>query len=324
MPRALITGITGQDGSYLTDLLLEKGYEVHGIVRPANVLERSRIAHLYQNSEIYNRRLFLHRSDLTDPPGLQRIVQETAPDELYHLAGQSHVGLSFDMAETTCELTGLGTVRLLEMARKLPKPPRFFNASSSEIFGSPETSPQDERTPFRPVTPYGCAKAFATQMVGIYRQSLGLFGCNAMLYNHESPRRGETFVPQKICRAAAAIKEGRQTELLLGNLASKRDWGDARDYVRAMWMMLQHDTPGDYVIATGELHSVQELVELAFGAVGLDWQKYVKQDPRFMRPGDPVRLVGNPAKAKQVLNWQPTTPFSQFIPEMTRAGLQKP
>lgn len=322
MPRALITGVTGQDGSYLAELLLEKGYEVHGIVRRTSTLERSRLAHLYHNPDIYNRNLFLHYSDLNDASTLRRILTKTMPDELYHLAGQSHVGLSFEMVESTCEMTAMGTVRLLEMIRDLPRAPRLFHASSSEIFGSPDTAPQDETTPLRPVTPYGCAKAFATQIVGLYRQTLGLFACNGIFYNHESPRRGENFVTQKICRSAAAIKEGRQQELLLGNLASKRDWGHARDYVRAMWMILQHNDPGDYVVATGELHSVQEVVELAFSTVGLEWQRYVKPDARFMRPEDPVRLVGNPAKARRVLNWQPATSFKQLIQEMTLAALR--
>lgn len=324
MPRALITGITGQDGSYLTELLLEKGYEVHGVVRPMQSLERSRLSRLFGNANILGQRLIVHEASLEDAMTLQRILWKTAPDEFYHLAGMSHVGQSFDLPEATCETTGMGALRLLEMARNVPKPPRFFHASSSEVFGWPETAPQDERTPFRPVTPYGCAKAFATQLVSIYRETHKLFACNGIMYNHESPRRGENFVTQKICRAAAAIKLGRQQELHLGSLTARRDWGDAREYVRGMWLMLQQEKPADYVFATGELHSVQEVVEIAFGVVGLDWQKYLKQDPRFIRPGEPGRLVGNPAKANRELNWQPTGTFQDLITEMTRTALGEP
>ena len=313
MRRALITGIAGQDGSYLAEWLLAKNYEVHGIVRESSCLKRLQTGHP---------QLVLHRADLNDPASVRRILNETAPEELYHLGAQSHVGLSFEQAEATCESIAIGTLRLLEMVRALPQPPRFFNASSSEVFGRPEASPQDELTPFRPATPYGCAKAFATQMVGIQRQTFGLFACNGILYNHESPRRGDNFVTQKICRAAAAIKQGRQRELSMGNLASQRDWGDAREYVQAMWLMLQQDTPADYVLATGKLHSVQEVVETAFATVGLNWQDYVKLDPRFMRPEDPSRLVGNPAKAEKILGWRATTNFTQLITEMTLAALE--
>jgi GDPmannose 4,6-dehydratase len=322
MPRALITGITGQDGSYLAELLLDKDYEVHGVVRRTSTLERSRLTHLFHNPAIYNRRLFLHYGDLNDPTSLRRILLQTSPEEAYHLAGQSHVGLSFEMVESTCEATAMGTLRLLEMIRDLPKPPRLFHASSSEIFGRAETSPQDEQTPVRPVTPYGCAKAFATQMVAIYRQTFGLFACNGILYNHESPRRGENFVTRKICLAATAIKEGREHELLLGNLASQRDWGDARDYVRGMWLALQHPRPEDFVFATGELHTVQEVVETAFAAVNLEWRRYVKEDPRFLRRDEPGQLIGNPAKACRLLNWCRTTTFEQLITEMTTTSLR--
>jgi len=320
MSRALITGITGQDGSYLAELLLEKGYEVHGIVRRTSTLERSRLKHLFKDPAIYNSKLFLHYGDLDDPGSLRRVLSQTSPEEIYHLGGQSHVGLSFDMVESTCELTAMGTLRLLEMIRDLAQQPRLFHASSSEIFGRPEKIPQDELTAFAPVNPYGCAKAFATQMVQVYRKTFGLFACNGILYNHESPRRGENFVTQKICLGAAAIKQGRETELVLGNLASQRDWGDARDYVRGMWLALQHPTPEDFLFSTGELHSVQNVVELAFAAVELDWRKYVKQDPRFLRPDEPARLVGNSAKAQRLLGWQRTTRFEDLIQEMTRAG----
>ena len=322
MPRALITGITGQDGSYLADLLLEKGYDVHGVVRPGQTLERTRLKHLASAATGVGKKLFLHEAALEDSAGLKRIITQVAPDELYHLASMTHVGLSFEQPESTCDLTGMGTLRELEIIRSLPNPPRFLHASSSEVFGKPEVAPQDEHTPFRPVTPYGCAKAFATQMVSVYRQSHGLFACNAILFNHESPRRGDNFVTQKICRAAAAIKLGRQNELVLGTITSFRDWGHARDYVRGMWQMLQQDKPADYVLATGELHTVQEVIEMAFETVGLDWRKFLKQDPRFMRPSEPSQLVGNPAKAKRELNWQPTISFKELIVEMTRAALE--
>lgn len=321
MPRALITGITGQDGSFLTELLLEKDYEVHGVVRRTSSIERSRLDHLFRNPDIYNRRLFLHYAELDDPTTLRRVVMKAAPHEVYHLAGQSHVGLSFEIPESTCEMTAMGTLRLLEIVRDLKEPPRVFHASSSEIFGSPVTVPQDEQTPFNPINPYGCAKAFATQMVGVYRRTFSLFACNGIMFNHESPRRGENFVTRKICRTAAAIKLGRQKELSLGDTTARRDWGHARDYVRGMWLTLQHETPEDFVFATGKLHSVQDVVEHAFATVDLDWKKFVRQDPRFLRPVEPQRLVGNAAKAHQLLHWQPETSFKDLISEMTRAEL---
>ncbi len=328
MRRALITGITGQDGSYLTELLLAKDYEVHGTVRRTSTLGRSRLDHLYGDPSIYNRRLFLHYAELDDPTTLRRVLMKVGPDEIYHLAGQSHVGLSFEIPESTCEMTAMGTLRLLEMIRDLPKPARLFHASSSEIFGDPKVAPQDEETPLAPINPYGCAKAFATQMVAVYRRTFGLFGCNGIMFNHESPRRGENFVTRKICRAAAAIKLGEQSELLLGDTTAKRDWGHARDYVQGIWLVLQQDQPADFVFATGQLHSVQEVVEQAFGTVDLDWRQYVKNDPRFMRPAEPQRLVGNAAKARSVLHWEPKTTFVELIREMTRAELaalgQKP
>ena len=321
MPRALITGITGHDGSYLTELLLDKGYEVHGIVRRTSSLDRSRLDHLYSDPNIYGKRLFLHYAELNDSTTLRRILNKTSPEEIYHLAGQSHVGLSFEIAESTCEMTAMGTLRLLEMIRDLPSPPRFFHAASSEIFGEPKESPQDEKTPFSPVNPYGAAKAFSTNMVSIYRRAFKLFACNGILFNHESPRRGENFVTRKICHAAAAIKLGRQTELLLGDTSAKRDWGDARDYVRGMWLALHHETPEDFIFATGKLHTVQDVVENAFETAGLDWKKHVKQDQRFMRHSEPGRLVGNPAKAKQVLGWEAKNSFENLIAEMTRAEI---
>jgi GDPmannose 4,6-dehydratase len=321
MKRALITGITGQDGSYLTELLLAKGYQVHGVVRRTSSLDRSRLHHLYSDPKIYGHRLFLHYADMEDSTTLRRILAKSAPHELYHLAGQSHVGLSFEIPESTCEMTAMGTLRLLEMVRDLPRPPRLFHAASSEIFGRPAQFPQDENTPMAPVNPYGCAKAFATQMVVIYRKNHGLFACNGIMYNHESPRRGENFVTRKICRSAAAIKLGQEKQLLLGDTSSQRDWGDARDYVRGMWLTLQHETPEDYVFATGRLHTVAEVVEVSFDVVGLNWKDYVKQDKRFMRLAEPLRLVGNAAKARKLLHWKPQTTFKQLITEMTRAEL---
>lgn len=323
MTRALITGITGQDGSYLTEFLLDKGYEVHGVVRRTSSLERSRLNHLYRDPEIYNRRLFLHYADLDDPTTLRRVLNSSAPDELYHLGGQSHVGLSFEIPESTCELTAMGTLRLLEMIRDLSKPPRLFHAASSEIFGRPAKSPQDENTPFAPVNPYGCAKAFATQMVGIYRQTYHLFACNGIMYNHESPRRGENFVTRKICHAAAAIKLGLEKELLLGDTTAQRDWGHARDYVRGMWLALQHQTAEDFVFATGQLHTVKDVVETAFAVVKLDWKQYVKHDARFMRPAEPLRLTGNSAKARKLLKWEPVISFEELITEMTESELKQ-
>lgn len=320
--KALITGITGQDGSYLAELLLSKGYEVHGVVRRTSTLRRSRLEHLFLNPEVYNRHLFLHYADLDDSTTLRRLLVKVAPDEIYHLAGQSHVGLSFEIAESTCEMTAFGTLRLLEIIRDMPQTPKLYHASSSEIFGDPAQVPQDELTPFSPVNPYGCAKAFATQMVSIYRKTFGLFACNGIMYNHESPRRGENFVTRKICRAAASIKLGLEKELVLGDTSAKRDWGDARQYVVGMWLALQHETPEDFVFATGKLHSVQDIVEQAFTVLDLDWRNYLKQDERFLRPAEPTRLVGNPQKARRLLNWQSKTTLQELIREMTLAELK--
>jgi GDPmannose 4,6-dehydratase len=316
---ALITGVTGQDGSYLAELLIEKDYEVHGVVRRTSSLSRSRLKHLYENPEIYGRKLFLHYADLDDGTTLRRLLTKVSPDEIYHLAGQSHVGLSFDIPESTCEMTGMATLRLLEIIRDLPRTPKLYHASSSEIFGNPRQVPQDEDTPFAPVNPYGCAKAFATQMVRIYRESFGLFACNGITYNHESPRRGENFVTRKICRSAAAIKLGIEKDFALGDLTAERDWGDARDYVRGMWLTLQHSAAEDFVFATGVLHSVQDIVEQAFQEVGFDWKNHLRQDERLMRRAEPHRLVGNPAKARKLLQWNPESSFESLIREMTRA-----
>jgi GDPmannose 4,6-dehydratase len=323
MPKALITGITGQDGSYLTELLLSKGYEVHGVVRRTSSLDRSRLKHLHADSSVYNERLFLHYADLDDPTTLRRVLVKVVPDEIYHLAGQSHVGLSFEIPESTCDSTAMGTLRLLEIVRDLPKAPKLFHASTSEIFGRPQSAPQDEHTPRNPVNPYGCAKAFATQMVGIYRQNYGLFACNGIMYNHESPRRGENFVTRKICRAAAAIKLGLQKELVLGDTSAQRDWGYAPDYVNAMWLSLQHQVAGDYIFATGILHSVSDVVTLAFQAAGLSHADYVKQDTRLLRKTESVNLLGNPAKAQRELGWKHTLTFEELIRVMTLAELEE-
>src|SRR6059036_375983 len=318
---ALITGITGQDGSYLSELLLKKGYTVHGIVRRTSNLLRSRIEHLRRDEKIYGRRLFLHYGDLSDSSTLSRIVAEVQPTELYHLAGQSHVGLSFEIPESTCDEAGMATLRLLEIARDQPQPLRFYHASSSEIFGNAVEMPQTESTPMSPASPYGCAKAFATQLARVYRQSYGLFVCNGILYNHESPRRGENFVTRKIARAVARIARGLDVDLMLGNLESRRDWGRAQDYVQAMWLMLQHGRADDYVVATGETHSVHEFVEAAFAVVDLPWEKYVKHDPSFDRPTEPVRLVGCAEKIRKTLGWKPTGSFAQLVREMVDAEL---
>lgn len=319
---ALITGVTGQDGSYLTELLLQKGYAVHGIVRRTSNLLRSRIEHLRRDPKIYDKNLFLHYGDLSDMTALRRIFGEVQPSELYHLAGQSHVGLSFDIPESTCDEAGMSTLRLLEILRDQGQPVRFYHASTSEIFGNAMESPQTEETPMRPTSPYGCAKAFATQLCRVYRQSYGLFVCNGILYNHESPRRGENFVTRKIARAVARISRGLDSELVLGNLESKRDWGRAQDYVQAMWLMLQHETPDDYVVATGEAHSVQEFVEAAFAVVDLPWKKYLKQDAAFNRPIEPTRLVGCADKIRKTLKWQPSGTFQDLVREMVQQEVE--
>src|ERR1700736_4089566 len=313
---ALITGITGQDGSYLTELLLEKGYVVHGIVRRTSNLLRSRIEHLRRDEKIYGKSLFLLYGDLSDTTTLRRIFREIGPSELYHLAGQSHVGLSFELPESTCDEAGMATLRLLEIVRDQPPGVKFYHASTSEIFGNASESPQTEETAMRPTSPYGCAKAFATQLARVYRQSYGMFVCNGILYNHESPRRGENFVTRKIARSAARISRGLDVDLVLGNLESKRDWGRAQDYVRAMWQMLQHDQPDDYVVATGETHSVREFVEAAFAVVDVPWKKYVKQDRAFDRPIEPARLVGSAGKIQKMLGWKPSGSFEQIGREM--------
>src|SRR2546430_13739332 len=318
---ALITGITGQDGSYLTELLLERGYTVHGLVRRTSNLLRSRIEHLRGDAAVYGERLFLHYGDLGDSTALRRVFAETRPEEVYHLAGQSHVGLSFEIPESTCEEAGMATLRLLEIVRSQPQPLRLYHASSSEIFGNTSEVPQTESTPLRPTSPYGCAKAFATQLARVYRESYGLFVCNGILYNHESPRRGENFVTRKIARAAARIARNLETELVLGNIESRRDWGRAQDYVQAMWLMLQYHTADDYVVATGESHSVRDFVKAAFAVVDLPWQKYVRHDPAFGRPMEPAGLVGCPDKIRRTLGWRPGGTFRELVREMGRTAL---
>ena len=316
MPTALITGITGQDGSYLADLLLGKDYVVHGIVRRTSSIQRTRIDHLFNDKNVYDKKLFLHYADLDDTTTIRRILLKTQPDELYHLAGQSHVGASFDIPETTCQFTAMGTLKLLEIVRDLDAKPRFLHISSSEIFGRPDSSPQNEQTPMRPVTPYGIAKAFATQMVTLYRESFGLFASNAICYNHESPRRGESFVTRKITRAAAAISLGLQDKLMLGALDGRRDWGYAPEYVDAMWRMLQHDHADDFILATGTQFSVRDFLVAAFDAVDLDWQDHVGQDERYMRPAEVSRLVGDAGKAETQLNWKAQTELPQLARQM--------
>lgn len=317
-PVALLTGISGQDGSYLTELLLGKGYIVHGIVRRSSITARDRLDQLFAQQNVHGTRLFLHYADLDDTTTIRRILIKCQPDELYHLAGQSHVGASFEIPETTCQFTAMGTLKILEIIRDLQKQPRLLHISSSEIFGRPEQSPQNEMTPIRPVTPYGIAKAFATQMVTLYREAFGLFACNAICYNHESPLRGESFVTRKITRGAAAISLGKQDSLALGSLDGRRDWGYAPDYVDAFWRMLQQPEADDFVIATGTDFSVRDFLSASFDAVGLDWQKYVTQDPRFIRPSEGTRLVGDASKAKEKLGWNATT----TLPELAKIMVQ--
>jgi GDPmannose 4,6-dehydratase len=320
MSRAFITGIAGQDGSYLAELLLKKNYEVHGLVLPDFVLEKSWLAPL---KSFCGTHLFIHVGNTNDPKVFPALIGQTGPDEVYHLAGQTHVLESFNDPEGALELNARATVRLLEAARKMSPPPKIFHASSSEIFGSPAQSPQDENTPVSPQNPYACAKLFSAQMLGVYRQHYGLFAVNGILFPHESPRRNEKFGTRQICRAAAAIKLGRQKELRLGDLSALRDWTDARDVVRGMWLALQHSTPEDFVFASGELHSVQELVEVAFAAVELDWQQFVKPDESYTRPADTRRIIGNAGKAKRLLGWEPGRRFAELFQEMVRADLER-
>lgn len=316
--KALITGITGQDGSYLCELLLKKGYTVHGIVRRTSSTVRARLDPLFVDKSIYDRQLFLHYADLEDATTIRRTLTKVRPDELYHLAGQSHVGTSFEIPESTSQFTAMGTLRLLEILRDFSDPPKLLHISSSEIFGRPESSPQNEQTPMRPRTPYGVAKTFATQMVQLYRESFGLWACNAICYNHESPRRGESFVTRKITRAAAAISLGLQDQLELGSLDSERDWGYAPEYVEAMWQMMQQPQPDDYVLATGHSYSIRAFLDAAFDTVGLRWQDYVVQNPKYMRPSEVQRLVGDPRRIRENLGWEASTTG----PEVARLMVQ--
>jgi GDPmannose 4,6-dehydratase len=321
MKKALITGITGQDGSYLADLLLEKGYEVHGIIRRASTFNTTRIDHLYQDPHVNGVRLFLHYGDLSDSLNLTRLIDRTGPDEIYHLGAQSHVRVSFDIPENTGDVTGLGTIRILEAMRETKIPARFYQASSSEMFGKVQAVPQTETTPFWPRSPYGVAKVYAYWATVNYRESYGMHASNGILFNHESPRRGETFVTRKITRAVAAIKKGKQDALFLGNLDAKRDWGYAKEYVEGMWRMMQQPEGDDYVLATNETHTVQEFCEVAFAHVGLDWKDFVKYDARYERPAEVELLIGDPAKAKEKLGWEPTTKFAGLVKIMVDADL---
>jgi GDPmannose 4,6-dehydratase len=319
--RALITGITGQDGSYLADFLLGKGYEVHGIIRRASTFNTSRIDHLYQDPHVHGVRLFLHYGDLADSVHLVKLLYRLQPEEIYHLGAQSHVRVSFDIPEYTADVTGLGSIRILEAIREAGVKPRFYQASSSEMFGKVQEVPQTEKTPFWPRSPYGVAKVFAYWATVNYRESYGLHASNGILFNHESPRRGETFVTRKISRAVARIKYGLDKELYLGNLEARRDWGYAPEYVQGMWLMLQQDRPDDYILATNETHSVREFVELAFERVGLDWKEFVKHDQRYERPAEVDLLIGDGTKAKKVLNWEPQVRFDELVRIMVDADL---
>jgi GDPmannose 4,6-dehydratase len=321
MKKALITGITGQDGSYLAELLLAKGYEIHGLIRRASTFNTDRIDHLYKDFHDPKARVYLHYGDLAISGQLTDLLQEVRPDEIYHLGAQSHVRVSFDMPEYTGDVTGLGTIRLLEAIRKTGIEARFYQASSSEMFGA-APPPQSETTPFQPQSPYAAAKVYAYYVIRNYRDAYQLFAANGILFNHESPRRGETFVTRKITRAAARIKLGLQEKLYLGNLEAKRDWGFAGDYVEAMWLILQQDNPDDYVIATGETHSVREFAEKVFAKLGLDYQKYVLIDPRYFRPTEVDVLLGDSTKARKVLHWRPKVGFDQLIDMMVAADLE--
>jgi GDPmannose 4,6-dehydratase len=320
--RALITGITGQDGSFLTELLLEKGYEVYGIIRRSSSFNTDRIDHLYQDPHEQGTRLRLVYGDLNDSSSLNTVLRQTVPDEIYNLGAQSHVRVSFDVPEYTAEVTGLGTVRILEAIRETGIRPKFYQASSSELYGKVLETPQTERTPFYPRSPYGCAKAYAYYITVNYRESYDLFACNGILFNHESERRGETFVSRKITRAATRIKLGLQDKLYLGNLDARRDWGYAGDYVEAMWLMMQAGEPDDYVIATGETHSVREFLDEAFGLLDIDWKEHVDIDPRYYRPTEVDLLLGDASKARQQLGWEPKVSFKELVSIMVNHDLE--
>ena len=322
MPKALITGITGQDGSYLAELLLSKGYEIHGLIRRASTFNTNRVDHIYRDPHNGDKaRMRLHYGDLSSSDSLHNIIAEVQPDEIYNLAAQSHVRVSFDLPEYTGDVDGLGVTRILEAIRRSGVPARFYQASTSELFGSAKP-PQSEATPFEPQSPYAAAKAYAYYITRNYRDGYNMFACNGILFNHESPRRGETFVTRKITRAVAAILAGKQKYLYMGNLDSKRDWGYAPEYVECMWMMLQHDEPLDLVIGTGESHTVREFLEEAFGYVGLDYQEYVRIDERYYRPTEVDYLLSEPAKAKNLLGWEPRIRFHELVRIMVDADLE--
>jgi GDPmannose 4,6-dehydratase len=321
MKKALITGITGQDGSYLAELLLDKGYEVWGVIRRSSSFNTGRVEHLYRDPHEQGTKLRLKFGDLNDASSLSTILGDLRPDEVYNLAAQSHVRVSFDIPEYTAEVSGLGTIRILEAMRRVGLNARFYQASSSELYGKVHEVPQSERTPFHPRSPYAAAKAYAFYITQNYREAYGMFAVNGILFNHESPRRGETFVTRKITRAATRIKLGLQDKLFLGNLEAKRDWGFAGDYVEAMWLMMQADVPDDFVVATGETHSVREFVEKAFGLLDLDYRRYVEHDPRYERPAEVDLLLGDPAKAKKALGWQPKVGFDELVKMMIAADL---
>ncbi|MCG2735999.1 MAG: GDP-mannose 4,6-dehydratase [Candidatus Methanoperedenaceae archaeon] len=320
--KALITGITGQDGSYLAEFLLQKGYEVHGIIRRASTFNTERIDHIYTDPHAENTKLFLHYGDLSDAGQMTNLIYNVKPDEIYNLAAQSHVRVSFDLPEYTGEIGGLGTTRLLEAIRKSGIKTKFYQASSSEMFGS-SPPPQDENTTFRPRSPYAAAKLYSYWMTLNYREAYNIFACNGILFNHESPRRGETFVTRKITMALAKIKLGVQDKLYLGNLDAKRDWGYAKDFVEAMWLMLQQDEPDDYVIATGETHSVKEFLDEAFDYAGLDWHDHVEIDPRYFRPTEVDILIGDSSKAQKKLGWKPRVRFKELVKLMVDADMEK-
>ena len=320
---ALITGITGQDGGYLTELLLERGYIVHGMVRPTSSLQGTRLGEMMDRDPGLADRVDLHNAELTDSTSLSLLMDKTDPDEVYHLAGQSHIQISFDLPEYTGETTALGTLRILEAIRRRGKEVRFYQAATSEVFGEPEEAPQTERTPFRPVNPYAAAKLYAYSVVGAYRRAYGLHASNGILFNHESPYRGTNYVTRKIVRAAARIAAGLDSEVTLGNLDARRDWGFAGDYVRAMYLMVQADEPGDYVIATGQSHSVRDFCESAFTRVGLDYAPHVRVDERFLRPIDITETRGDASKAHRVLGWEPTVSFDELVGMMVDAEVER-
>jgi GDPmannose 4,6-dehydratase len=319
---ALITGITGQDGSYLAEFLLGKGYEVHGIIRRSSSFNTQRIDHIYTDPHLAETQLFLHYGDLIDGIGLRKILTRVKPNEVYNLGAQSHVRVSFDQPVYTVQTDAVGTIRLLEAIRDTGLDTKFYQASSSEMFGKVVETPQTEETPFYPRSPYACAKVYSFWQTVNYREAYGIFACNGILFNHESPRRGETFVTRKITRAATRIKEGLQKELYLGNLDAKRDWGFAGDFVEAMWLMLQQEKPDDYIVATGQTHSVCEFLDLAFAKVGLDWNEYVEADQRYFRPSEVDLLQGDSSKAQEYLGWKPNVTFDQLVDMMVESDLK--